>query len=464
MEKENKHFAVTILFAIFIMFFQYANARTKSTQALKKSGDLKISESSCNEVENKLGQLLYVNVDGYGTIDGSAIHSDYIAMVNDLQIGGVLPHTDTNRVKSLKSAFSKLKTTTDLPLLIGVDDQVVYYNQDIGGKGFGLGYGAGFLKDNGYASDDCLSAIAYLDAFLHRSVGINQSLGPTIEKNKTYGFLNQDASKVAPKIQSVVSQFDQLGVSTTMKHFPYTPDDYNLHKKSEDTNLSKDQVYAKTEIFRDTANKTDFAMSTHLLNSNIDPENMVTFSKTWVDNLRKDNGFNGLLMTDGLFMIRHYPDSVKQMAAKWPQDQIPLDTYSSMSSIFAARAILAGHDLVLLESDSRATYRVFDDLMKIACYDKPVSAELRARIFESYDRISKWKKAHREQLTQEVSIPEELEFEAARLYNKKCPDKKAFAAFKEKVEKLGIRSNLRESTGAPVPPKSSDSNLSEGTR
>ncbi|MGE0527145.1 MAG: glycoside hydrolase family 3 N-terminal domain-containing protein [Bdellovibrionales bacterium] len=202
-----------------------------------------------------------------------------------------------------------------------------------------------------------------------------------------------------------------------------------LHDKSEDTQVPQPTVHEILNIFRQVSGKTDFAMSTHLLNFNIDPDNMVTFSKKWIEVLRKDIGFDGILMTDALFMFDRYPASVRQMEARWPQDEIPL---KETSSIFAARAILAGHDMAFLEGTATKTYKVFNDLLYVACQDKPTGKELNRRILESYDRITRYKEKNKEVLTEALKLQRDGELSCT-------PQGVAeFENLKKKIEALNI--------------------------
>lgn len=434
-KKLFKNLALGLLFIVGNAAF----GRNKSTLQLQADGKLGIRAHSCEQYENKIGQLLYVNVDGFGP-GSAAIDPAYINMVKDLQIGGVLPHPNTWDPVKLRQSYAELLAATEQPLMIGIDNHEVA--PDIGPVvRFGMGWGAGYLSNYGSLKSECLFAKSFLDAFLHRWVGLNQALGPTVENNQNHSFLNQSPDVVAPKATRAVQAFSELGVATTMKHFPYTPTDFNLHDKSEDTKIPREKVLNMLKIYKEIGNKTGFAMSTHLLNSNIDPNDMATFSKEWVRILREDLGFGGILMTDALFMFDQYRDSVKHMSSKWPQDQVPL---SDIHSIFAARAILAGHDMAFLESTARDTYQVFNDLLYVACQDKPISRELRTRIDESYERITMWKTAHKSALKQSVTLPDGLGGEAAELYKRFDSDVNCsrhidrFKEFKRKVMELKI--------------------------
>lgn len=456
------------VFNILIFYFSYnlAWSRDASTLKLQRESKLGISFDSCKSIENKIGQLFYINVDGFGknTPSTNAISPAYISLVKDLQIGGVLPHTDSYNPDSIRRDFKKLQLATEQPLLIGVDYLALSgleknlalkgktqnaAQADEGGASFGLGYGAGFLGTYGGNSKECLKRIAYLDAFLHKAVGLNQALGPTIERDKEAPVLNQEANRVAPIVNDVIEQFNEMGVATTAKHFPYTPDTYNLHKKSKDTSLPREEVLKRLEVFKLLSNKTGFVMSTHLMNSNIDPKDVATFSETWISLLRKHVGSDSILMTDGLFMFDDYDQGTKSVALKWPHDQIKV---RNNHTIFAARSILAGHDMVLLEGTASETRQVFDELLAVACQDKPLSRKLRERIDESYTRITNWKSRNQGQLTEGVDIPKSLLDEAQKLYptaKNDCPNDKKFNEFKRQVDELKLKpmgkANTKES-------------------
>lgn len=424
-----------------------ADTEAPRTAKLAKAGKIAIGREQCAGVERKLGQLLYVNVDGFNTASGEAIDPAYVRMIKELQLGGVLPKPATYDVNKMRTSYRKLQESSREPLLIGID-----YHMVSGGaakeqsKQFGLGFGGGMLATDGYLGLDCLESRAYLEAFLHRASGLNQALGPTIERGGQFGdFLKQSSGQVAPSARRLVNAFNELGVVTTTKHYPHTPDTYNLHTASEDTRIPRTEVSERLKIFKDVANESDLLMTTHLYNSNVDKNDMATFSPEWMRILREDLGYRGLVMTDALFMFQSYSASTKQMASRWPQDQVPMQ---NDQSIFAARSILAGHDFALLEGSAASTYRVFDDLLYVACQDKPIALEFRRRVDESYRRITEWKRSHAKNLRESKDIPNPMISEANQLLNPDrgmdfssthaCPDKTKVDEFKSRVARLGL--------------------------
>lgn len=392
------------------------------TRELEKQKKLGIPAAQCIQIEDKLGQLLYANVDGNRS--AAMIDPAYLKMVKDLKIGGVIPHTGDYKkdpFNERRRAFEQIRHATDLPVLIGPDyeSSQVKLKKTIAGVPagtitsgtVGLGNGGGLLDLWGNYPL-CLEAHVYLNAFMHRALGLNLALGPTIERRAGDAFLEKEPDIVEPQANVVVNLFNEMGVATTFKHFPYTPDDFSLHKMSKDTRFSAEEVHRRLEIFKRTANRSELVMTTHLFNSKIDPDDMATFSKKWIDILRKEVGFDGLLMTDGLLMISDYSDSMRNMSAKWPQKELPM---KDQHVIFAARSILAGHDMVLLEGTRNQTYLIFNRLLQVACQDHPLSEQLRGRILESFDRIKNWKTKNQARLKQAAPIPDDLIQEAGAL-------------------------------------------------
>ncbi len=450
-------------------FFSHADAKTgRYTTDLQKAGRLGIDAAECSGIESKLGQLLYANVDNFGTIGKDPLDPAYIKMVEDLQLGGVLPKTRIADQSKIAEVHKKLQDVSRQPLLIGVDRMILETSV------FGLGYGSGFLnKIAPNVSDACFKREVFLDAFLHRANGVNQALGPTIERDEGKKFLSRDISEVAPKARNLIGIFHKAGIATTNKHFPYTPTTYNLHDKTADDKMPREAVRKKMEPFRELASESDFLMTTHVLNSNIDKENVVTFSPEWIRILREEVKYDGLIMTDGIFMFNNYPESIKKMAAHWPQDQVPM---RSEHAIFAARSILAGHDMVVVESIAADTYEIFKELLYLACQNKSLGNKFRARVNESYKRIADYKKKHNSELRFSEPVSADLYKEATEIYidanygkpGSLCQHPK-FEAWKKKAEVYMSRaapasgSQLKK-TSEPTMLDSSKSGITQGVQ
>ncbi len=348
------------------------------------------------QVEGRLGQLLYINVDGNGLGDVDSLSPAYVKLVSQLQVGGIIPHFGISgsgvSFEKRSAEVAKFQQASRFPLLVGADN-FEYMIPETHGRvvHLGMGFGGGFLMNTGgQVTEACLGNLTYIDGFLERSMGVNLALGPTIDKSSRWGFAGSSADVVYPWAKDILDSLRQTNILNTIKHFPYTPDDYSLHKQTVDEKLSPQDVQNRIEIFTRLMPAADLVMTTHIFNSEIDSRDVVTFSRKWISILRNNLKFKGLIMTDGLFMFDHYPENIQNMSARWNEKS----DVSSRISIFAARAILAGHDLIFLEGDAAQTRKVFKDLHYIACQNTRTGELLRDRIDDSFERILTFKKAH----------------------------------------------------------------------
>jgi len=355
-----------------------------------------IPYNQCQEMENKIGQLMYITADGFSS--NYTIHPDYDRLIKRIQPGGVLPHYNSSDINKIKKANETLQNNSNLPLMIGIDYQTV--KADGKEVTMGLGFGSGMVGKLGEQSPECYEKIATLDAALHKYAGINNPLGPTIENSKGWeGILEKDLSFKKPRLDSIISAFKNMGLETTIKHFPYTPGSYNLHKESRDTKIPKDEIDTKfMPVFKEFSQESGFLMTTHLYNSEIDPANMATFSKKWMNKLRNEVGFKGIVMTDALFMISQYSTAMKNMARDWPLSDPDDDI-----TIFSIKAILAGHDMFFVETAAPDTEKLWKNLVKFSCSNNNLADTFRKRVKESYDRIIEYKNAN--QKLKNISTP-----------------------------------------------------------
>jgi len=363
---------------------------------LASRGSLAISRSQAREVQSALGQLLVVNVDGFGYSGPLALAPEFAAMVTRLRIGGVIPHYGSTSYERIRRTNRALAGLTDLPLLICSD--IVKLRSGVRTASFGDGYVGGFLGRYRPMRDDQLATLARLNAFVLTALGVNVSLGPTVDSS------TRDPRTVE-RARQVVDALKGYGLQVVLKHFPFLPSAANLHRGSPDTKLPLVQAEERFAVFGDLADSADLVMTTHLLDTAVD-DGLVTFSRKWNGLLRDRTGYRGLLMTDGLLMLRNYADRRPLAGGVPPGDFAGLDAPAS----WAARAILAGHDLVIVEGSAAQTVRVFEGLLAAACGGTSADRALRQRILESSAKIVRWKKDRESDLRRSVEVaPEDID-------------------------------------------------------
>jgi beta-glucosidase-like glycosyl hydrolase len=361
-------------------------ADTSFSEQLSAQGRLRIPLAEAKALEAKIGQLLVVNVDGFGATGDLALEPGFVPMVEKLQVGGVIPHYGSTSYERIRRTNRALAALTRLPLLLCCD--IVKIRGPGGVTSFGDGYVGGFLGRFRPLGDAEMDTLARLNAFAFAAIGINVALGPTVDTST-------GDPRTGERARRVIARMRRYGLEPVLKHFPFLPARANLHHESPDTRVPPADAEKRYAVFHDLAGEAGIMMTTHLYDSLVDRQ-IATFSTTWNAILRKDTGFGGLLMSDGLLMLRNYADrSVLSDGSVAPLDP---------AAGWAVRAVLAGHDMVIVEGSAAQTERVFAGLLAVACGGSKEGAALRARIEESYGKIAAWKTAHAAQLGRAVEV------------------------------------------------------------
>ena len=349
---------------------------------LASRGRLAVPLEEARALESRLGQMLIVNVDGFGVGGPLALHPGFIDMVERLQVGGVIPHYGTTDFQRIRRTNRALARMTHESLLIACDIVKLSAPGQAGARGrtarFGDGYVGGFIGRFRALPDDQFAVLARLNAFVFSALGMNVALGPTVDDS------TRDP-RTAERARLVTGELRRFSLLPVLKHFPFLPAAANLHRQSPDTKVALRIAEQRAGIFRTLSRESEVLMTTHLLDSLVDSD-IVTFSPAWNRILRRVTGFDGLLMSDGLLMLSSY---VK------PDDPVQ----------WAQRAVLAGHDFLIVEGSAAVTWRVFEGLLEAACRDDEAARALRGRIRESTARIGRFKKANARILRREADVP-----------------------------------------------------------
>lgn len=372
-----------------------AFCRDKHSIELKGKNQIGISYEECLEMENKIGPLLFIGVGAYGA-PGQTIDRLWIETAQDLNVGGSLPHFGSRDPVKIREALQKLQSGMKDPMLIGVD----YVSYDIGDQGISNGFGYGHRHAAAeIAGPECAAKHDFLVGLLHRGIGVHP-LGPTIENHPNSKFNNdkRDFQFVEQTTRAISRELRGLGLISVAKHYPFDVEGFDSHRYNTNIESTKEEIEKRLKIWQATANDFSVIMSTHLLARNIDPKDMATFSSVWIDRLKKEFGFKGLVMTDEIYMFRAWPDDFKNNLLKWERQE-PIEV-TDPGAILTARALMAGHDMVLLHGENKeAIYRVFNQLHYISCQKTKNGETLRARIRSAYQNVQEFKSKHKDQLT-----------------------------------------------------------------
>ena len=267
-------------------------------------------------LEQKIGQMLMVGFHGTTATSKSQICKD----IKKYHIGSVIlfdynpvnknePKNIANK-KQLKKLTSQLQACSyDGKLLIAVDQE--------GGKVQRLKNRYGFYGKFPKASDvikmdqsQILTTYTKMSKEL-KGVGINYDLAPVVDldinmKNHVIHGLGRSFGKdpkiVAQYASTFIDAMHHYGVLTSLKHFPgHGSSVGDTHKGFVDvTNLWKS---VEMEPYRLLNKKADTVMVAHVFNKKLDKKYPATLSKKTVNGLlRKELGFNGVVITDDLQM------------------------------------------------------------------------------------------------------------------------------------------------------------------
>lgn len=259
-------------------------------------------------LEEKVGQLLMVH------FHGNVANEEARTLIRNSYVGGFIYYNWSNdlispeQVRSLSRGLQKLtlENRHPIPLLIATDQE--------GGivariKGFTIFPGN---KALGEAGDPELaeSSAFYIGQEL-QAVGVNMNLAPVVDvncnpRNPIIGIrsFGDNPEKVCTFAERALKGYHRAGIITSLKHFPGHGDveidshqDLPIIKKSREE-LEKIELLPFTRL----ASQTDTIMTAHLLIPAIDPQNCSTLSSNTLNILRKEIGYEGVIISDSLVM------------------------------------------------------------------------------------------------------------------------------------------------------------------
>src|SRR5712664_747408 len=362
MEGRRVRFLLVISFSIIFLMAYNARSQNRSTSAQKtvvkegaapaKSGVKKLTPAANTWVENtlrrmsvdeKIGQLLFTTYHGSFTAVDTAAYRQIMHDVTDLHVGGFINITQGSPLGIVKSQSyptgvlnNQLQAKSKLPLLVGADFERGTAMRLDEGTSFptAMALAAGGNPKDAYA----MGKITALEA---RSVGIHWIYAPDADVNNNPGnpiintrSFGEDPERVAQFVNEFVRGVQDNGGLATAKHFPGHGD------TAADSHIDLPIIRAdrarlnQLELvpFRAAISmQVDSIMTGHLNVPALepDPNTPATLSHNILtDLLRKELGYQGLIVTDAMDMggitVRYAPGEA------------------------AVRAVVAGADALLM--------------------------------------------------------------------------------------------------------------------
>ena len=314
---------------------------------------------------DKVGQLLMIG------IHGKTLNDDAKFMLNEYRVGGIILF-DRNmeskaQVKSLITDINKTGKSAGLtPLFIGIDQE----------GGAVARMEAQLIKvppaeELGKEPIEQAVSLAKQSGTELKDLGFNINFAPVADLGLTYGrSFSTNPDDVVRYASAVGKAYDEAGLWYSYKHFPgIGKTDVDLHADTSVVPVSKETLLNEdTKVFVDLIKQskpnTYAIMVSHAMYPQIDADHPSSLSKAIItDWLRKDMGYNGVVVTDDMDMgalAKHY-------------------TFGDM----AVQSILAGSDILLVCHEYEHMQEAYNGLMK-AVKDGRISKE---RLDESVKRI-----------------------------------------------------------------------------
>lgn len=313
---------------------------------------------------DKVGQLMMIG------IHGKTLNDDAKFMLNEYRVGGIILFDrnmeSKDQVKSLITDINKTGKSTGLtPLFIGIDQEggAVARMEDQLIK-------VPPAEELGKEPIEQAVSLAKQSGTELKGLGFNINFAPVADLGLTYGRSFSTNPDDVVRYAAVGKAYDEVGLWYSYKHFPgIGKTDVDLHADTSVVPVSKETLLNEdTKVFVDLIKQskpnTYAIMVSHAMYPQIDPDHPSSLSKAIItDWLRKDMGYNGVVVTDDMDMgalAKHY-------------------TFGDM----AVQSILAGSDILLVCHEYEHMQEAYNGLMK-AVKDGRISKE---RLDESVKRI-----------------------------------------------------------------------------
>lgn len=314
---------------------------------------------------DKVGQLMMIG------IHGKTLNDDAKFMLNEYRVGGIILFDrnmeSKDQVKSLITDINKTGKSAGLtPLFIGIDQEggAVARMEDQLIK-------VPPAEELGKEPIEQAVSLAKQSGTELKDLGFNINFAPVADLGLTYGRSFSTKPDDVVRYASTVSKaYDEVGLWYSYKHFPgIGKTDVDLHADTSVVPVSKETLLNEdTKVFVDLIKQskpnTYAIMVSHAMYPQIDVDHPSSLSKAIItDWLRKDMGYNGVVVTDDMDMgalAKHY-------------------TFGDM----AVQSILAGSDILLVCHEYEHMQEAYNGLMK-AVKDGRISKE---RLDESVKRI-----------------------------------------------------------------------------
>ena len=315
-------------------------------------------------LEEKAAQIFFIKNDG--RLDAS--------ILDEYPVGGIILFAsdfEGETPDSLKEKIASFQNNSELPLLIGVDEeggQVIRVSNYSALADYAFKSPKELYNQGGY---DAICEDANFKSQLLLSYGINVNFAPVCDVSdnpsdyiyeRSFG---GSAEETAEYVSVVVAAMDDAGIGNVLKHFPGYGSNGDTHMNIVRDTRTYDE-FKESDFIPFTAGieaGADCVLVSHNIVECIDSEWPASLSDKVINVLRNDMGFDGVIITDDLMM---------NGVSNYVRDEDSV-----------VRAIQAGNDMII-STDFQVQYQA---VLK-ALEEGTITEE---RLDESIRRILKWK-------------------------------------------------------------------------
>ena len=299
---------------------------TKEEVTEKEEVDFVLEKVNEMTIDEKIGQLLIVGIDGYN------IDEKTIKMIQKYHIGGFILFNrniqDANQTISLINSLKETNESNDIPLFISLDEE--------GGRVTRLPHE--FIKTPsskkiGKKDDEIFTyEIGKTIGRNVKSLGFNLDFAPVLDifSNPNNTVIGDRAFGTNPKIVwkhgiQLMNGIKSENIIPVIKHFPGHGDttvDSHEDLPFIDKNLGQIENFELIPFKKAIEKGAEVIMVSHIMLPNIDEANPATLSEKIINNiLREELGFDGVIITDDMTMgaiVKNYDigdASVKSLKA-----------------------------------------------------------------------------------------------------------------------------------------------------
>ncbi len=332
-------------------------------------------------LDEELGQLIMVEYgNGCGSSSGicpgvtSYYSSDLDAMIHTLHAGGVIMYEfQMQNFNQTKNDLTKMQQSAGIPLLISADEEGGPYVHRLSHID-GYRMSATDIANTGSVTVAMQQGAKAAHDLL--ALGINENLAPDVDVNLVNGYdmvtrtFGNTPDSVIKYASAYITALQGAGVVGCIKHFPGLGDAVpDAHSTLPVVNQTRDQIYsidlAPFKAFIQSPNaliNPGMIMPTDVLMPAIDPVYPAELSHTFMtDILRNEFGYDGVVLTDALYMqgiVKQWSmNTAAVMALNAGNDMLmgPTGADQMLSMINALKAALQNGTLSKARVDQAAT-------------------------------------------------------------------------------------------------------------